>query len=137
MQVTIYDTIVIGAGAAGIAAARKLVDEGQNILVLEARDRIGGRIWTATEFAQFPIELGAEFIHGENAVTHEIIQSLGLHTIDAPRKANLWFSDDPNAVAKPLHQLPEQKLSIINAVFEAENNLPKVDTTPQLDLTNQ
>ena len=39
-----YDTVIIGAGAAGLAAGRKLHDAGQSILIVEARDRIGGRI---------------------------------------------------------------------------------------------
>ncbi|MCB0183582.1 MAG: FAD-dependent oxidoreductase, partial [Caldilineaceae bacterium] len=67
-----YDTIIIGAGAAGLAAARRLYDSGQTILVVEARDRIGGRIWTDHTFADFPIELGAELIHGEKTVTQDL-----------------------------------------------------------------
>jgi cation diffusion facilitator CzcD-associated flavoprotein CzcO len=59
------EVVVIGAGAAGIAAARLLHDNGVNVAVLEARDRIGGRVWTvrATDVA-VPIELGAEFNTG-------------------------------------------------------------------------
>lgn len=65
MQSASYDVIVIGAGAAGLAAAAGLADAGQSVLVLEARDRIGGRIWTRHEPGiAAPIELGAEFIHG-------------------------------------------------------------------------
>ena len=122
----LYDTIIIGAGASGLAAARKLFDAGQNILILEARDRIGGRVWTDMEFTNFPMELGAEFIHGENAITHDIIESVGFHTIPAPRKANLWFSDSPDAVAKPIHELPMETREIVEAVLAAENDLPKV-----------
>ena len=121
-----YDTIIIGAGAAGLAAARRLFDAGQRIIVLEARNRIGGRIWTDPEFTSFPLELGAEFIHGENAVTHDIVESLGFQTIPAPRKPNLWFSDSPGSVAKPLKQLPEETKATVEAVLEVEQNLPKV-----------
>ena len=57
--------IVIGAGAAGLAAASRLADAGVNVIVLEARDRIGGRILTVRDVAtSSPIELGAEFVHG-------------------------------------------------------------------------
>ncbi|MBE9030979.1 FAD-dependent oxidoreductase [filamentous cyanobacterium LEGE 11480] len=62
---TKYDTIVIGAGAAGLAAAKRLQAAGQNVLVVEARDRIGGRIHTDYDFAPHPVELGAEFVHGQ------------------------------------------------------------------------
>jgi len=59
------DVIVIGAGAAGLAAASLLGHSGLSVLTLEARDRIGGRIFTQRDPAfDAPIELGAEFIHG-------------------------------------------------------------------------
>lgn len=68
------DVIVIGAGAAGLACARELIDHGRSVVVLEARDRIGGRVYTVREpGAEQPIELGAEFIHG---VPREILRRL-------------------------------------------------------------
>lgn len=57
------DVLILGAGAAGLAAARMLADAGRRVLVLEARDRLGGRVWT-TEFAGRPLDLGAAWIHG-------------------------------------------------------------------------
>jgi monoamine oxidase len=57
--------VIIGAGASGLAAASKLGESGFSVLLLEARDRIGGRIFTRREpGCVAPIELGAEFIHG-------------------------------------------------------------------------
>lgn len=57
--------IVVGAGAAGLVAASDLAEAGLSVLVLEARERMGGRIFTVNGVGrQFPIELGAEFIHG-------------------------------------------------------------------------
>jgi len=62
-----FDTIVIGAGAAGLAAADALLAEGQSVCVLDARDRVGGRILTVTDASvPAPMELGAEFIHGRS-----------------------------------------------------------------------
>lgn len=58
--------IVIGAGISGLAAARHLADQGQDVVVLEARDRIGGRIWTSEKWAGVPLDLGASWIHGIN-----------------------------------------------------------------------
>ncbi len=63
------DVLVIGAGASGLAAARVLADAGRRVIVLEARERIGGRVWTDRAFAAIPVERGAEFIHGEQADT--------------------------------------------------------------------
>ena len=56
--------IVIGGGIAGISAARKLHDEGQEVLILEARDRIGGRIHTINLGGE-PVDLGATWLNGE------------------------------------------------------------------------
>ena len=74
--------LVIGAGVAGLAAARTLHDSGLvEVTVLEARERIGGRIWTDRGFEGFPAELGASWIHGtvKNPV-HEfaIAEKIGL-----------------------------------------------------------
>lgn len=55
--------VVVGAGIAGLAAARRLADEGLRVTVLEARERIGGRVWTDTSLG-VPIDLGAAWIHG-------------------------------------------------------------------------
>lgn len=63
-----YDTIIIGAGAAGLAAAAELGEAGRGVLLLEARDRLGGRVFTvdSTRGEAMPIELGAEFVHGRS-----------------------------------------------------------------------
>jgi monoamine oxidase len=65
MSVIGCDVAIVGAGVAGLAAMRALEERGIRTCVLEARDRIGGRIWTVRdERAPHPIELGAEFVHG-------------------------------------------------------------------------
>ncbi|MFV9503257.1 MAG: flavin monoamine oxidase family protein [Oscillochloridaceae bacterium umkhey_bin13] len=56
--------IVLGAGLAGLAAAQELSRQGQDVLVLEARERIGGRTWTSTAWPDLPLDLGASWIHG-------------------------------------------------------------------------
>jgi monoamine oxidase len=77
------DAIVIGAGAAGLAAAQGLAGRSVRVVLLEARDRIGGRVWsrpvprTAT-----PVELGAEFIHGPGELTMRLLRDAGMATID-------------------------------------------------------
>jgi monoamine oxidase len=70
------DVIVVGAGAAGLAAASKLAGSGLSVTVLEARDRIGGRMFTFRDPAcQAPIALGAEFIHGLAPEIWQLLQS--------------------------------------------------------------
>lgn len=56
--------LVIGAGMSGLAAARTLHDQGHRVTVIEARDRIGGRIWSSTAWSDIPVDLGASWIHG-------------------------------------------------------------------------
>ena len=72
------DVIVIGAGAAGLAAARDLERAGRHAIVLEARDRIGGRIHTDREFASFPVERGAELLQGKSSPSRELARKAGL-----------------------------------------------------------
>ena len=69
------DVIVIGAGVAGMVAASALAEAGFCVIVLEARDRIGGRVFTLQDVGQqFPIELGAEFIHGRPREIFDILK---------------------------------------------------------------
>lgn len=55
---------VIGAGMAGLAAARALAQAGADVTTFEARDRIGGRVWTDRSWNGLPIDMGASWIHG-------------------------------------------------------------------------
>lgn len=69
------DVVVLGAGAAGLAAAARVVRAGRSVLVLEARERIGGRVWTRRmPGLDVPVELGGEFIHGSPAVTLSLLR---------------------------------------------------------------
>ena len=76
-----FDVVVIGAGAAGLSALRELTRAGLSVLCLEARDRIGGRIFTVHDpLSPIPIELGPEFVHGRPPEIWEIIRSAGITT---------------------------------------------------------
>lgn len=56
--------VVVGAGIAGLTVAAELAARGRAVVVLEARDRIGGRIWTSRAWADLPVDMGASWIHG-------------------------------------------------------------------------
>jgi monoamine oxidase len=77
--------IVIGAGAAGLGAARALKDAGHEPVVLEARDRIGGRAWSRNDLAPHPVEMGAEFVHGTTGSTWGLLEKYGLDSVFAYR----------------------------------------------------
>jgi monoamine oxidase len=69
------DVIVIGAGAAGLAAARSLAGRSLRVALLEARDRVGGRVWSQiSSRSTVATELGAEFIHGPARETLALLQ---------------------------------------------------------------
>src|ERR1700686_3958729 len=57
-----FDVIVIGAGAAGLGAARRLAAAGIAVRVVEARNRLGGRAWTAHDPSGLPIEPGGAWL---------------------------------------------------------------------------
>jgi monoamine oxidase len=71
--------LIVGAGIAGLTAARELLKEQRKVIILEALNRPGGRIHTIsdTDFA-LPVELGAEFIHGKAEHTFRLIKEYGL-----------------------------------------------------------
>lgn len=80
-----FDSIIIGAGAAGLACARDLSGAGQQVCILEARDRVGGRIFTIhTPDLPLPLELGAEFVHGEADDTFSIVEAAALAAYQLP-----------------------------------------------------
>jgi monoamine oxidase len=79
------DVIIIGAGMSGLAAASELAGAGLSVCILEARDRIGGRVFTKRDpDLGVPIELGAEFIHGKPREIWEPLQKsrAEIHEVD-------------------------------------------------------
>ena len=74
------DVVVLGAGAAGLGAAHTLAERGQRVVVIEARDRIGGRMWTDRGVMSIPVERGGELVHGAQASTWPLIKSSGVVT---------------------------------------------------------
>lgn len=119
MQVTEhFDIIIIGAGAAGLSAARELTRVKMKILLLEARDRIGGRMYTnIPQHFTFPIERGAEFIHGEASFTFQILKEAHVDYVviegntfqahDDQVETTDFFDNDWELVLKQLQLLKE------------------------------
>jgi monoamine oxidase len=77
------DVIVVGAGAAGLAAALWLAERSIRVVVLEGRNRIGGRVmWQSLGTGDAPAELGAEFIHGAAPETTAFLDEAGLTSVE-------------------------------------------------------
>src|SRR5690348_5219155 len=82
MEVFQSDVIIVGAGVAGLAAARKLSRAGLRVLVLEARDRTGGRVHTIHPAGfETAVELGAEFVHGRPPESFDLIKNGNLRAV--------------------------------------------------------
>ncbi|QYH34641.1 NAD(P)/FAD-dependent oxidoreductase [Salinibacterium sp. M195] len=79
---THFDTIVIGAGVSGLTAARFLTQAGQRVVVLEARDRVGGRTWTERSDGLIS-DRGASWIHGvDNNPLTDVVRGFGMRTVE-------------------------------------------------------
>ncbi len=111
-------TIVIGAGVAGLAAARHLTAAGRHVLMLEARPRLGGRILTVRDsLSPLPIELGAEFVHGTVKEMWNIIDSARLPTLEV-------MGDNYHSSAGRLQKVPPQS-DQFDRVYEAMRQAPE------------
>lgn len=88
-------TIVIGAGVAGLAAARALTDAGEEVEVIEARSRIGGRVWTSRLWPDLPVDMGASWIHGTrgNPLT-DLADRAGAGTVATSYERSLTLDAD-------------------------------------------
>lgn len=131
------DVIVIGAGAAGLAAAAELGRAGLAVSMLEARDRLGGRMFTKRDpVLQVPIELGAEFIHGLPPEIWQPLQAANASITEVEgdqwcvqdgRLTNCdFFSDVDDILKKMDERLPDESfLSFLNRRFPDSGSDPK------------
>lgn len=85
--------VIVGAGASGIAAASKLIENGfENLIILEAENRIGGRVNTV-KFDEYVIDLGAQWVHGEKGnVAYELVAPLNITDHSKPFKDEIYTS---------------------------------------------
>lgn len=88
------EVLVLGAGISGLAAARTLMDDDWDVIVLEARERVGGRIWTDTTLG-VPLDMGASWIHGEsgNPIT-KLAKQFGVKTTPTDDENGIVFKAD-------------------------------------------
>ena len=104
------DTIVIGAGLAGLSAAKCLVGHGYSVVLIEARDRAGGRVWTQRPGTmEIPIDLGAEWIGAGQL--REILERAGLALIET------------DLIGVELPEGNQPLLQVCTALLQAEVNI--------------
>jgi monoamine oxidase len=116
--------VVVGAGAAGLMAGRELARAGWRVTILDARDRLGGRIYPLSE-AEFGYgaEGGAEFVHGAAPVTRALMREAGLSL--APRHGTRWSArSGPLAPAEPVMPHADR---FHRALLDLAEDLPVAD----------
>jgi monoamine oxidase len=131
------EVLIIGAGAAGLAAWRELYSVGLCPLVLEARDRLGGRILTDYS-AQTPLELGAEFMHGKAPAIWSIVKKAKLEVLEIPEARivlgrsglrpcpEYWkIIQRVNAQIKPAYDIPYERFLAAADASSFEKRLAK------------
>jgi len=92
------DVLVLGAGMAGLAAARALAERGVGVTVLEAKDRVGGRVLSRVAEGGGVVELGAEFVHGRAPELWALIDECGAETIE--REGTMLREEQDGGVAE-------------------------------------
>lgn len=132
---TSCDVLVIGAGAAGLAAADELTRAGRSVLLAEARDRVGGRCLTRRlPGVPVPVELGAEFIHGRPQTTLSLLQRAGIPAVDSTRTQLIAFDGKLRPVnmftqATRVARRPVKGRDISFRAFLARQRLPRLTRT--------
>jgi monoamine oxidase len=87
------DVVIVGAGVAGMTAALEIARAGLRVAIVEARDRVGGRVFTKRDsVTHAPIELGAEFIHGRPPEIMDRLRELPINPI--PSSGEDWCEKD-------------------------------------------
>ncbi len=130
-----YDALVIGAGFAGLTAARDLAKDGKRVLIIEARDRIGGRTWYRP-FADtdFSIELGGNWLDPEgNAALMAEVQRYGVQLSTSPQAEHHVSLLDGvlSHAACPISR--DDELDLRRFVQEVRTQVERIDPTVPLD----
>jgi lysine-specific histone demethylase 1B len=106
--------IIIGAGAAGLYAAYMLKSKGIDFQLLEASSTYGGRLGKLTGFANFPIDTGAQWLHGKNSILGDLIKKSKTNITLDDSETKFWFNN------QLVNSLPQE-----TDIFEGDN-LPDI-----------
>jgi monoamine oxidase len=122
-----YDVLIIGAGAAGLIAAEEISSTGRTVAILEARNRIGGRIHSIQPKGfTIPIEAGAEFVHGDLELTLLKLKKAGADCYELD--GELWQKEDE---LKKQEDFVEDYGEIIKKLKELEKDISVSDFLEQ------
>ncbi len=127
------DVVIIGAGAAGIAAARKLVAEGLEVAVIEAAGRTGGRAWTESETLGLPFDRGASWLQGPADAAHvRLARELNFELRDHSNPRDMLFIGDQRMDAGVRRQRDRTWSAFYSALLDARGDVA-ADTVVPMD----
>jgi len=114
------DVVVIGAGAAGIAAARRVIAGGKTVIVIEAQDRIGGRAYTESDSFGLPFDHGCQWLQGPRDLPHlDLARRLDFGLVDHEGAGDAFFVGDRRATAAEQDQYDRAFQQIYARVYGA------------------
>jgi monoamine oxidase len=102
--------VVVGAGFAGLSAALSLHEAGVPVTVLEARDRVGGRVWSVELSNGAVAELGAEWIMADDRSLLDLAERFGIPAVETGTENMLRVAGGPEAAS-----IPEQEANLLTA----------------------
>ncbi|MGN6754544.1 MAG: flavin monoamine oxidase family protein [Intrasporangium sp.] len=135
MNAETYDALVIGAGFAGLTAARDLAKDGKRVLIVEARDRIGGRTWYRP-FADtgFSIEMGGNWVDAElNTALMAEVERYGVQLSTSPQAEHHVSLLDGVLSHAPCPISPDDELDLRRFVQEVRTQVKRIDPALALD----
>src|SRR5437773_9499532 len=129
--------IIIGAGAAGLAATRDLARRGRPVVVIEARDRVGGRVFTLKnpDFPA-PLELGAEFVHGRSPALWKLATAANLKLYEVNER-HWYFEDGKIARSRDFWNKVEHLMDQMRAAGSDESLKEFLDSLPNDEETRR
>jgi len=127
------DVVVIGAGAAGLAAARQLIDYGLEVVIVEAANRIGGRAWTESDTLGVPFDRGASWLQGQADAQHVAqARALGFDLRDHSNPRDMLFIGDRRADATERRQRDRAWSAFYSALASSHGDVA-ADTVVPMD----
>ncbi|MBL4707596.1 MAG: FAD-dependent oxidoreductase [Flavobacteriales bacterium] len=108
--------IIIGAGAAGLYAGYILKSRGIDFKIIEASNRTGGRLGKKSDFADYPIDLGAQWLHGRNSILGDLSKSTGTKITKDNSDLVYWFNN----------QITSSISEDVDSIVSSNSNLPDI-----------